>query len=234
MNKGTLLKNTFLNSISNIILRILQMIQGIFVANILGPAQYGIKSALQLFDYLAYYDLGALSFFYNERSKNEYINKNYVKQLSNEIFSFLLLMSIFVIIFCSILTLFIPYSLTVKLSILVIGFSVIFGSFSSFYRVILKSRSEFTILSKSYILLGVTTFLFIIIFVYLFGVLGYFLGVAIGTFTSLLYYIKKTDYSPKFNINYPIYLKIIKLGFLLFVVSLGYISLISIDKIFFV
>jgi O-antigen/teichoic acid export membrane protein len=66
--KGNVLKNSTYNLLGNIVLRIFQIIQSFFMANILGPTQYGLRNGIQMyFEYGNYNHLGTNSLLSKKR-----------------------------------------------------------------------------------------------------------------------------------------------------------------------
>ncbi len=231
--KEKIIKASLQFSVSNILLRISQIIQGLFVANILGPTMFGIKNAIQLIsDYGYYGHFGSLSIFSKERQKLEFDDTSKRDYYTNIIFTFLMLVSV-IIIFISIMCFFfLNYSFLTRMSILIIGFLIPVTLFINFMSIIFQSKGDFQSLSVINITQAVLVLISIILFVYFLGVIGYFLGSLVGFFCILLFRWLKIDYTPKLVFNFKTIFLLLKQGLVLFLFSLSFLFFFSIDRFF--
>jgi len=230
--KGTIIKNSFKFTLSNAILRVSQIIQGIFVANLLGPTLFGLKNAIQLvLDYGGYLHLGSLNGFYRERQKNEFINVKKRNYYTHLIFSFLIIAGILFFIVSILCFVFLNYSFTIRASILIIGLLVPTGMFLTFLSIILQSKTDFNSLSVINLMQAGFVLFFIIIFVYFFGVIGYFLGTLLGSIIILVLRWYKAEYIPQIIINSRTF-TLLKKSFYLFLFNFAYLVFFSVDRIF--
>lgn len=231
--KQKLLKDSLYNTFSSIILRISQIIQGIFVANILGPVLFGLKNAIQMIlDYGNYSHLGVLNSFYKERQSLEYTNVKKRDYYTNIVFSYLVLIGVISILISIVLFIFLNVSSTIKYSILLIGFLIPLSLFMTFLNTILQSKNEFKKIATLNIFQGIFILFFIIILVYYLGIVGYFLGALLGFLLCLLVFWNTINYTPKFVMNLKSILLFIRSGFSLFLFNLSYLVFYSIDRIF--
>lgn len=229
--KSGLIINLIINVLSNIVLRVTQIIQGILVANILGPTQFGIKNAIQIIiDYGRYSHFGVLDFFYKIRSSS--ITETERLELYENVFSFLFFMGVFVAIIGLVLAIFLNYSSYIRLSILFAGLSIGLTFIILFYYLILQSNQDFSNVAKINIVQGVITFLLIIFFVYYFGILGYFIGFLVSTILILIYIQNMAGIMPKIKFDYLQILSLIKSSFYLFVLTFSFTVILSVDRIF--
>jgi len=234
VNKDRVIKNSLKFIPSNIFLRFFQIIQGIFVANILGPTLFGLKNAIQLIsDYGQYIHFGTENSFYKERQITEY--KKDVSQkdeITNLTFTFYFFSSFLFLFICLLLFFLLPYSITIRSSILVIGFLVPLTLFNSFFYTILQSKQEFKKLSILNVLQGIFVFLGVVVFTYFWGVFGFFLGALIGLIIPFFYSYFESKYRVHFLFNYKKMYYLIKTGIILFFLGLAYIVFFSIDRLF--
>jgi len=234
-NKKEIISDISKNTISNIFIKLMGFIQGLFVVNILGPILFGLKNALSLiYDYGQNSHLGVVFQHNIERKSNEIKDTKYANKISDATFSFLIFLSIFVIIILGIVAYFINYSLQTKLSIFIIGFAISFAFFVYLFTSIFTSQRKFSILLKWNIVNGILAIICVVPLTYYFKVFGFFLGLAISSFLSVAYLllIKKQIYNPKFNIDLKVYTHLLKTGFLVLITQLFWLSLLSIDRIF--
>jgi len=231
--KENIIKSTLKYSISNIVLRISQIIQGIFVANILGPAAFGLKNAIQLIsDYGQYIHLGAQNTFYKERQKYEYSDVKYRDYITNVTISFFIIVSIIFFLLSIIAYFLLPYSQVIKTSILVIGLLVPVSLFNGFFTIMLQAKSDFGTQSRYNLLQAIFVLMFVVIAVYLFGVVGYFVGALIGFLVVGIYLYYKLALKYNFVFDLHITWLFLKKGFLLFILNLNYLVFFSIDRLF--
>jgi len=234
-DKKSIISDITKNTTSNLFVKAMNFIQGLFVANILGPVLFGVKNAISLiYDYGINAHLGVIFQHNIERNTNEIKDRDYANKITDTTFSFLLFLSGFILIILAIIAYIIPYSLTVKLSVFIIGLAIVFYLFNYLYSSIFASKREFGILAKWNIINGILALVCVVPLTYYFKIFGFFLGLAISSFLSVLYLllIKKKIYSPKLNIDVNIYWTLLKNGFFILIIQLFWLVLLSIDRIF--
>jgi len=228
-----LARDIFRYGISNIILRALQIVQGLLVANILGPTLFGLKSTINMvFEYGLRGHLGILNSFSKRRQMTEFEEHNDKNLFSNVSFTFILFLSLFFIVIGLIFFVVTNYDYIIKLSILFISFGIAAHMFYSYFIVILQAQHNFKSISTSNIMLGLFSLLLAVLFILLLGVPGFFLGVAIS-YTIVVVY---SYYRAKIKINLffdkSTFFFLFKEGLLLFIISLFYLVFFSMDRIF--
>lgn len=235
-SKERILKDSFYNSISTILLRISQIIQGIIVANILGPSLFGLKSAIQMVsDYGPQLHLGSINIFYIERQKLEFKSGKQAKQkenITNLVFSHLIIISFLFLFVCLLLFFFLPFSNIVNWSLLIIGVLVPITLLYSFFNMVQISQEKFKQIFRTNLIQTFFVTPFVILGVLFFGVIGYFLGATIGFLVVILYQYSNL----KLTLRFTFYLRgiclLIKKGLPLFLFGLAFLLFSSIDKLF--
>ncbi len=218
---------------SNLILNFLGLIQGLVVANLLGPTFFGLKNALQMVvDYGTNIHLGSLKTFSKKRQIYEISNSKKRDYITNLTFSFLFLISTFSIVGGIIAFFVLSYSFSTRLSVLIIGVLISVWLYCSFSHIILQSKSDFKTIFKSNILQGVIVLVLVLLFVYLWGVPGFFLGSLLGLIIVLFYVFSYVKSDLKLIFNFNGFILLIKNGFWIFLLSLMYLIFFGIDRIF--
>jgi O-antigen/teichoic acid export membrane protein len=231
-DKKQIIANSAKYTPSNLFVRIMQLIQGVFVANLLGPIAYGLKNALQMFlDYGNYGHFGVLFLFTKERQKTEFKNIKKRDYITNLSYSFLMFVGALFAILGVILFFVLNYSLSIRLSLLFIGFLVPVSFFAAFCYNILQSKSDFKIRSIANIIQGIFLVIFVVVAVYFIGVPGYFLGLLLAWGLVDLYLIYQMKMTYKFIFNIKLFFGLIVRSFPLFLLSLNYLLFVSIDRI---
>jgi O-antigen/teichoic acid export membrane protein len=231
--KQKLIKSSFRFSLSNIILRFSQAIQGLIIANILGPSLYGLKNAMLLIqDYGNYSHLGLQNTFSKERQKLEYEDIKKRDYITNITFSFFCLVSIIFFILSLGFYFLFDFSQTIKLSVLIIGLLVPVSLFLGFFSIMLQARHNFKEISKINLMQAIIVSFFVIILVYFLGIIGYFLGALIGSLIILFLRWKTINYKPKLIFDFQVIFKLLKKGIYLFLFTLTYLVFFTIDRVF--
>lgn len=233
--KKRLLSDITKNSAANIFVKIMNFIQGVFVANILGPIMFGVKNAVSLiYEYGTNAHLGTISQHNIERNKNEEKNKKYANEISDATFSFLFFLSIFVIFVLGLIAYFVPYSLAIKFSIFVIGIAIVFTFFIYLYNSILTSQKNYNLLLKWNIINGIASIICVVPLTYFFKIFGFFLGLAMSQFISIIFIsiYKNQIYKPKLKINLKLYSLLLKEGIFVLIIQLFWLLILSVDRIF--
>ncbi len=230
--KGNVLKNSTYNLLGNIVLRIFQIIQSFFMANILGPTQYGLRNGIQMyFEYGNYNHLGTNSLLSKKRQLYEHSNVVERDYLTNLVFSFNLITGI-IFILISLGLYFILTDITLKYSLLLIGFCVFIANFRNINNIILNSQQKFKQISKINFWIGLSGTIFICLGVYFFGIIGSYLGSIL--YLTINYFLSKhyAGISFKFIFEPKKYFELIKNGFILFLLSFSFLLIFSINRLF--
>lgn len=232
VNKSTIVKNSLKYGASNIFLRVVQIIQGLIVANLLGPYLFGLKNGLQLyFDWGSKSNLGTLNTVTKKRQLYEYSNKSKAEWYSNLAFTFNLFMSILLFIISIIIVLFINVNRNIKIIILLIGGSIFFINHQALNSVILQSKQKFKELSLINFIHGILIFVLVLILVYFLDILGYFLGIFLSSVIIAYITYKYVEFKPKFIFDLKTIYLMFKKGLILFVIDLSFLLIFSIDRI---
>lgn len=220
---------------SNLILNFFTIIQSLVVANLLGPTLFGLKNAIQIVsDYGGYTHLGSLTNFTKKRQIYEFSDLEKRDYFTNITFTFLFLISLLSIIGGIIAFFVLSYSISTRLSVLIIGFLIPVYLYYSFFSIILQSKSDFKTISKSNILQGVVVFLLVILFVYLHGVQGFFLGTLLGLIIVLFYQFLFVKIYLKLIFDFKAFALLIRDGFGFLLLSMIYFIIFSINRVFIV
>ncbi|MDD4983822.1 MAG: oligosaccharide flippase family protein [Candidatus ainarchaeum sp.] len=218
---------------STLFLNFFGIIQGIVVANLLGPGLFGVKNALQMIlDYGSNIHLGSLKNFSKKRQTYEFSNLKKRDYFTNLTFTFLFLVSLLSMVAGIIAFFVLSYSLSTRLSVLILGFLIPIYLYCSFFGVILQSKSDFKTIFKTNILQGIVVILFVVAFVELFGVPGFFFGTLLGLIIVLLYQYFFVKSNLKLVFNVKGFILLIRGGFWVFLLSLMYLIFFGIDRVF--
>lgn len=232
-------KEVILNStkflFSNLILNFFTVIQGLIVANLLGPVLFGLKNAIQIVsDYGGYAHLGSLTNFSKKRQIYEFSDLEKRDYFTNLTFTFLFLISLLSIVGSIIAFFVLSYSLSTRLSVLIIGFLIPVYLYCTFLSTILQSKSDFKTISKSNILQGIIVLLLVILFVNLYGVQGFFFGALLGLIIVLLYQFSFVKLKLKLIFDFNAFVLLIRNGFGFLLLSMVYFIIFSINRTFIV
>jgi len=231
-NKKILVKDTFKNTISNVFVKALTFLQGIVVANILGPTMYGLKNAIQLIsDYGSNIHLGIIFQHNAERSENEYKKPEFANKVSNVTFTFILYLGLFCLLI-SWISFLLPYSSTTNWSIFLILLNIPVMLFVFFYKSILTSQTKFGILAKINILQGISLIVFVVPLTYFWSIPGFFLGILLSTILTIIIEFIFGYQKFEYYWNKQIFIHLLKFGILQMILQIFWIVLYSIDRIF--
>ncbi len=230
--KKKILKNTIYNILSNIVVRFLQAIQTIFIANLFGPTYYGIKSSIQLYySYGNNAHLGTIDTFSKKRQLTELSNVKSRDNYTNLIFSIISVLSLILFILGIIIEIFLVNNPIYKWSILIVSLLIIVSFYNNIISIILQSKQNFRLLAKYNFIGAILSTIIIIFFSYFFGVIGFFLGSLVSGIIVIFLIYPKLDYKPKFIFKLREYWLFIKAGFNLFILKYSLIILSTVDNI---
>ncbi len=228
-----LIKDSSKHFLGNMVLKISQLIQGLIIANILGPTIYGVKNTLQLFEqYGQKLHLGALDVFFIKRQELGESNKNKAISLSDIVFSNLLFTAIFVFLISVMLLLLLPYSIVIRISLLFISLIIFIEMLIIFYQIIFRAQMNYTMLATSNILRGVISLVLIISLTYFFGLIGFFIASFLSCLIVFFYLFNNSSYRPTIIFKYKSYFNLIKRGIIFLIINLSYLIVFSIGRLF--
>jgi O-antigen/teichoic acid export membrane protein len=221
-------------SVSIYILVLFSTIKGFFVRAILGPTTYGLFTIFQIIlNYAAYSHLGIL--FAIEREIPYFIGKREfekVENIKNTSFTFIQSFLSLGIIIVFLLT----FILVKKAPLFIQGFRIVLlivfaQQLYIYYVTLLRSEKKFNIVSKVTIIFAVFSTLLCILLGLKYKLTGVLWALVISYLIAIIYINMKRKYGIRFKIDKKLLRELIKTGFVLLIIGLGYITLTSIDKI---
>ncbi len=233
VKKASIITNTLLVLVADIWSKIMLIIQGIIVANILGPTLFGLRDAIKLlYDYGSNVHLGSLHLLVKKRQTYEYSNMSKRDYYTNLVFSLIVFVSIIFFISSVIFFFVTSYSFTTRISAVIIGLAVPVNMFYLFNNVIVNSQGKFKLYFFNNVLYGTLILVLVSLLVYLLGVAGYFLGTLLSTLIIVLINFKNQHYHFKFIFSLKAFLILLRSGFFIFLLSLNFLVFFSIDRLF--
>jgi len=207
---------------------------GLIIAKVLGPASFGVYSALMLIvTYSQYSHLGLLSAmikkvpFYN--GKKEYKKAREVKNIT---FSASLIIILFISLALIIASFFIKNLDTHTInSIRIVATIIILQQLLFFYQHYLMFEKKFFMVGKTLLVYSITYFIFIIVLIMKFRLEGVFFALLIAYASVIFYIFKKERFKFKITIMPRKSIQLIKFGFPLLTMGIITIFLTSIDKL---
>jgi len=185
------LKNASYLAIAHIFSMAINLIGFIFIARLLGPDNYGIYTTVvafvAMFDIITFYGINKVVL--REGAKD-------LKQMSDfleKTTGIKNLLTFFAICICIIFSLFTPYSVNIKIYIIIFAFSLIYTSFNGFLSTVYKAAEK---MQYNAILTIINRTMFVslsILFLYLgYGVLSLFIIALFSEFFNLILNFKLT------------------------------------------
>jgi len=232
--KDRIFKDASFYSVSAYISVIFGTLKGFFLRAILGPATYGLFSTYQvILSYAQNSHLGLLSAI--EREIPYFIGKREIEKVENikntsftVIHSFLLLL--ITIIFL------LTFILVKKSSIFIKGFKIVlliifFQQVYFYYICLLRSEKKFNILSKTTIIIAIFSAVLSVFLGLKYKLTGVLVSLIISYLAAIVYINIKSSYKIKLKIDRGLLSQLFRIGFVLLIIGLEYMTLINIDKI---
>lgn len=217
---------------STILSQIIKVVKGIIIANVLGPAYYGIWSTLQvILNWGEMSHLGLKDALMVERplllGAKKRKEANMIRDIA--ISTTLLISSLFAIgvIIASIVFKFPPLLLQTSWVIAVV--SIFFQLYSSL-SVLIRTEEKFGGLSKGILLLSVAGLVLTLIFIFPFGLWGVIAAFFLAHLLVIFYFKKKYDTWFKLRFNTEKAKALLKIGIGLFILSSMMVLLRTVDK----
>jgi len=210
------------------------ILTGLVIAKVLGPASFGVYSALMLIvTYSKYSHLGLLFAmtkkvpFYNGKKKYKE-----AKEVKNITFSGSLIIILFISLALIIGSFFIKNLDTHTInSIRIIAIIIILQQLLFFYQNHLRVEKKFLMVGKTLLVYSIIYFIFIIVLIIKFKLEGVFFALLIAYISVLFYIFKKEKFKFKITIMPKKALQLMKFGFPLLTMGIMTIFLTSIDKL---
>ena len=233
-NEKEIIKNTSIFTVARYGAYFFTLLTGMIIAKVLGPAAFGVYSALMLIvTYSQYSHLGLLFAmskkvpFYN--GKKEYKK---AKEVKNITFSGSIIIILFVSLTLIIASFFIK-NLDVHTinSIRIIALVIILQQILFFYQNHLRAEKNFLMVGKTLLIYSITYFIFILILIIKFGLEGVFLSLLIAFIIVIFYIFKKEKFKFKITIIPNKTMQLMKFGFPILTMGIMAIFFTSIDKL---
>jgi len=228
-----IIRNTSIFTIARYSAYFFTILTGLIIAKVLGPASFGVYSALMLIVAYSQYSHFGLLFamtkkvpFY--RGKKQYSK---VKETENIVFSGTMIIILFLSLVLIIASFFIRnVSVDTINGLRIIAGIVILQQIFYFYQHYLRAEKKFSVMGKSLLVYSITYFIFILFFIFRLKLEGVFLSMFLAYFTVMIYFFRKGGFRVKIIIPNKI-LNLIKVGFPLLTMGIITLFFISIDKI---
>jgi len=233
-NEKEIIRDTSIFTMARYSAYFFTVLTGLVIAKVLGPAAFGVYSALMLIvTYSQYSHLGLLFAmskkvpFYN--GKKEYKKAREVKNIT---FSG----SIIIILPISLLLIIASFFIknldfhTIN-SIRIIAIVIVLQQILFFYQNHLRAEKNFLMVGKTLLVYSITYFIFILVLIIKFRLEGVFLSLLIAFIIVLFYIFKKEKFKFKITIMPRKTIQLMKFGFPLLTMGIMTIFFISIDKL---
>ena len=210
------------------------ILTGLAIAKVLGPADFGVYSALMLIvTYSQYSDFGLLSTIIKKvpfyKGKKEYNKARKIKDIA---FSGAITIIFLVSILLIIASFFIKnLSHNTINSLRIIAVIITLQQIFFFYQTHLKVEKRFLMVGKTLLVYSITYFIFILILIIRFRLEGVFFASLIAYAIVLFYTFKKEKFKFKIIILPKKIVQLIRSGFPLLTIGIMYILFTSIDKL---
>lgn len=239
MNMKSNLNSTLINistlGSATLINASLVFIVGILTRNILGPEQYGFWVAISLiFTFIPIFQLGTLNAMNREVPfylKRNDLNK--VREIRESVFSFLFTFPIYIVGFLVLLSILISFSeikSEYKTGLFLASLIVFFSYISGYIETYFKSQQDFKTTSKLFMVKSIATSLLTLIFVFIIGYEGLYIGLLLALLIQI-FIARKTLPINKRKYTFSQYKKLIKIGFPILLVGIIWSLMIASDRI---
>lgn len=233
-NLNTMLVNISALGSATIINAGLTFIVGIWTRNLLGPEQYGFWVAVTLiFTFTPIFQLGTLNAM--NREVPFYLKRgdlDKVKEIRESVFSFLFTFPIYVaclLFILSISIVFIDIEKEYKTGLFLASFIIFFSYISNYIEMFFKSQQDFKTTSKLIMVKSVATSLLTLIFVFMIGYEGLYIGMLLALLLQIFITRKHLPFkSKKYDLQQ--YKSLIKIGFPIMLVGIIWSLMIASDR----
>ena len=232
-NEKEIIRDTSIFTVARYSAYFFTILTGLIIAKVLGPASFGVYSALMLIvTYSHYSHLGLLPAMTKKvpfyRGKKEY---NKVKETENIVFSGTMIIILFLSLMLIIASFFIRnVSADTINSVRIIAGIIILQQIFYFYQHYLRAEKKFFMMGKSLLIYSITYFIFILFLIFRLKLEGVFLSMFLAYFAVITYFFSKAGFKVKIIIPSKV-LNLIKIGFPLLTMGIMTILFLSIDKI---
>ena len=210
------------------------ILTGLVIAKVLGPAAFGVYSALMLIvTYSHYSHLGLLPAMIKKVpfyiGKKEY-NKS--REIENVVFSGIIIIIFFISLALIIASFFIKNldNHTIN-SLRIVAIVVIFQQIFYFYQYYLISEKKFFLFGKILLVYSITYLIFIILLIMKFRLEGVFFAMLLAYIIAIFYLSKKDEFKLRIKVMPKNTVQLMKIGFPLLMLGTMALFFVSIDKI---
>ena len=210
------------------------ILTGLVIAKVLGPASFGVYSALMLIvTYSRYSHLGLLPAMTKKvpfyKGKKEYKKARETKNIA---FSGAMIIILFISLVLIIVSFFIKNLDNHTLnSIRIVALVIILQKIFFFYQDHLRVEKRFLMIGKTLLIYSITYFMFITILIMRFKLEGVFFASLIAYCIVIFYILRKERFKFKITIMPRRIVELMKFGFPLLTIGIMSIFLLSIDKL---
>jgi len=233
-NEKEIIRDTSVLTVSRYTAYFFTILAGLVIAKMLGPASFGVYSALMLIViYSQYSHLGLLPAmikkvpFYN--GKKEY---NKTKEIENIVFSGMIIIIFFISLALIIASFFIKNLDAHTLNGLrIVAVVIILQQIFYFYQYYLRSEKKFFLFGKILLVYSITYFIFIILLIMKFRLEGVFFAMLLAYVATIIYLFKKDEFKLRIKVMPKRTIQLVKIGFPLLMMGTMALFFVSIDKI---
>lgn len=229
-----ILRDTSIFTIAKYSAYFFTILTGLIIAKVLGPASFGVYSALMLIvTYSHYSNLGLLFAMTKKvpfyRGKKQYSK---VKETENIAFSGIMIIILFVSLVLIIASFFIRnVSVNTINGLRIIAGIITLQQIFYFYQHYLRAEKKFSIMGKILLIYSIAYFIFIIPLIIKFRLEGVFFAMLLAYIMVISYLSKKDEFKLKIRFMPKKTVQLIKIGFPLLTMGIIMVFFISIDKI---
>jgi len=233
-NEKEIIRDTSIFTIARYSAYFFTILTGLVIARVLGPASFGVYSALMLIVTYSQYSHFGLLFAMTKKvpfysGKKEYSK---IKETENIVFSGTMIIILFVSLILIILSFFIRnVSINTISSLRIIAVIIILQQTFYFYQSYLRAEKKFSMMGKILLVYSIAYFIFIILLIMKFSLNGVFFAMLLAYIVAILYLSKKDEFKLKIKFMPKKTVQLMKIGFPLLTMGIMTLFFISIDKI---
>ena len=233
-NEKEIIRDTSVFAITKYISYFFTILSGLVIAKVLGPAAFGVFSALMLIvNYSQHSHLGLLYAMLKKVSlyigKKEY---NKARKIEDTTFSGAMIIILFISLVLIIVSFFITRldNHTIN-GIRIVAAIIILQQIFFFYQNHLRIEKKFFMIGKTLLICSITYFISIIILIMKFRLEGVLFASLIAYCIALIYIFKKEEFKFRITVMPKKTVQLMRFGFPLLTIGIMYIILTSIDKL---
>ncbi|MCI4624734.1 MAG: oligosaccharide flippase family protein [Candidatus Magnetoovum sp. WYHC-5] len=231
--KHSIAKSIVVYSTSNLYVQVMSLLNSFIRPRLLGPEMFGLWNLLNVFiTYGSYTHLGTrspirylLPYYESQNKRKE------VETLKGTIYYSTFCMNLIFIVFIIAYSFKPGLDLTTRFGFLITSLIVLITWYNEHYINLLRGYQNFILISKANLIRTTASFVFSIIFIYLFGIYGALFSVVLALITSTLYLKLQQVIEKHHSFNMAVFIENVKMGFFIFVFNIITVLLLTCDKL---